>query len=380
MTALPGARSVGSEPVESLPPLRVAGRLEAVLDEVAAAGVDVVVIDAPADVRWLCGFTGSAGRLLVDADRAVLVTDGRYGEQAAAQLAEAGSTAQVEVAGHDAQRRLVDDVLAGRVVGVEAAATSWSAARALAASAAELVALGRPVTVGRRRKDAAELARIRAAARIADAALAEVTDQVRTGGVTEREVARALDRAMEDAGADRSGYPTIVASGPNAALAHATPGSRRLRAGDVVVIDVGAEVDGYRSDMTRTFAVGPDGASDPDAARWDAAVRAAQSAGLDAVGPAATGRDVDRAARLALEDHGYDGAMTHGIGHGVGLVIHEEPMLSRSDDPLEVDMAITVEPGVYLPGRGGVRWEDLVVVTDRGCEVLTLSPKGPLAP
>lgn len=327
------------------------------------------------DVRWLTGFTGSAGTVVVTDDEVVLVTDARYGDRASEEVAAAGSAATVVVAAHDNQFAVIDDLVAGRRLGVDESAVSWAQARALASrGSAEVVPLAPLVPRLREHKDEPELARMRAAAAAADAALAEVCPLL-AAGPTERDVAVALDRAMEDLGAHGPGYGTIVASGPNSARPHATPGRRRIEAGDLVVIDVGAEVDGYRSDMTRSFVIGP---PNPDQRRLLDLVEGAQQAALAVVAEGVPARAVHEAAVAVFAEEGMADAFLHGTGHGVGLVIHEEPFLARSDEPLGAGHAITVEPGLYVPEVGGVRWEDLVVVTDRGVDCLTGAPKSPV--
>ena len=197
-------------------------------------------------------------------------------------------------------------------------------------------------------------------------------------GVTEAQIQRALDDAIRSAGASGPAYGTIVASGPNSALPHAHPTDRRLQAGDLVIVDVGATVDGYRSDMTRSFVLG-----DPreQAAAMLDVVGRSQAAGVEAVRAGVEAREIDAACRAIIDQAGMGDAFIHGSGHGVGLDIHELPRVaSGSTATLEAGNVLTVEPGVYLPGVGGVRVEDLVVVTDDGCRPLTLYPKMPLLP
>ncbi len=356
-------------------PLLVAGRVERLRDELSTHGVDALLVHRLVDVRWLTGFTGSAGTVLVTADEAVLITDPRYGDRATAELQAAGSDTNVEVGSIEAQARFLDDALTGRRVGLDKSAATWEQARRLSSGAAAAVEAVPPLVPRLREvKDGAEVGRIRAAAAIADAALAAVRPSL-ADRPTEAELARLLDRAMEDLGADRPGYGTIVASGPNAALPHAAPGERVISDGDTVIVDVGAEVDGYRSDMTRTFVIGE---PDPERELWLDVVQQAQAAAVDRLRPGSTGTDVHRAAADLLDDAGLGDAFVHGIGHGVGLVIHETPFLARSEEPLRAGQVVTVEPGVYLPGRGGVRWEDLFVVTTEGSTALTASPKDPI--
>ncbi|MEO1062598.1 MAG: aminopeptidase P family protein [Actinomycetota bacterium] len=361
--------------VGELPPLLVSGRLDRLRERLAQLPVEALVLHRLVDVRWLTGFTGTAGLAVVTPDDALLVTDPRYGERAEGELGSSAAEVRIEVAAHERQRELVDAALVGHRVGVDATALTWEQARELSAGpAASVEPVGAVVAGLRTIKDAAEIARMRAAAAVADEALATVRPSL-ADRPTEAEVARALDRAMEDRGADGPGYGTIVASGPNAALPHAAPGDRVIGEGDTVIIDVGAEVDGYRSDMTRSFVIGE---PDADQELWLDAVQQAQEAAVDRVRPGATGVEVHEVAVAALAEHGLREAFVHGVGHGVGLVIHEDPFLARSDEPLRPGQVVTVEPGVYLPGRGGVRWEDLLLVTDDEPEALTSSPKDPI--
>jgi len=225
-------------------------------------------------------------------------------------------------------------------------------------------------------KDSYELEAMRKAAShltlVADRAIAAVRE-----GIAERLVAAAIEAAMREAGYDRIAFDTIVASGPHSALPHHRAGDRRIETGDLVVLDFGGVMDGYCCDLTRTVVVGPPA---PDASRLYEAVREAQAAAIAAVRPGIAASEVDAAARRVLESRGLGAAFGHGTGHGLGIEVHEEPRVgkARTDLPptlLEPGMVFTIEPGAYLPGFGGVRIEDDVVVTDRGCEVLTSVPR-----
>ncbi len=377
MSTLPRAGSgtpTAAGALEGLPALRVEGRLGRLRERLGAAGVDAAVIVEPASVRWLTGFTGSNGTVVVlGAGEALLLTDARYAEQAPAQLAEAGCAGEVEVV----VARRAAEAAAGRLEGATRLgledSVAWSEQiRWSGAVHAETVPLTGVVENLRAVKDSAELARMEAAARIADEALAAVAPMLRPG-TTEAQIQRALDSAIRSAGASGPAYETIVASGPNSALPHASPTDRPLEAGDLVIIDVGALVDGYRSDMTRTFVLGDP--SDRAEAMLEA-VGCSQAAGAAAVGPGVEAGEIDRACRAVLDDAGMGDAFVHGTGHGVGLDIHELPrVVSGSAVALEPGNVLTVEPGVYFAGFGGVRVEDLLVVTDSGCRPLTLHPK-----
>lgn len=354
-------------------------RLRAALGQ---AGVDTVLVSDLANVRYLTGFSGSAALLAVQSEGAVLTTDGRYRAQVVEQVAEAGLAADLEVvvSGAQGQRQALVDLLTrtpGRRIGVEAEHMSWAAKRRWAEMLAgvEVVATSGLVEDLRVVKDAGELRTMARAAAIADAALAEVVHLVAPGR-SEHEVAMALDSAMRRLGAEDRAFETIVASGPNAAKPHARPTARIIERGDAVVVDFGATVEGYRSDMTRTFLVGE--ASADLRALW-ALVEEAQAAGTAAVRAGVTAGDVDDACRRLITAAGRGGAFEHGTGHGVGLDIHEAPSVSAGSAAiLAPGTVVTVEPGVYVAGLGGVRIEDTVVVTTDGCRTLTRFPTEPV--
>ncbi|MCV7196772.1 M24 family metallopeptidase [Mycobacterium angelicum] len=335
--------------------------------QIAAAGLDAMLVTDLINVRYLSGFSGSNGALLVFADsdsecEAVLATDGRYRTQAAQQapdleviieralgrqLTARAATAGVQKLGFESHVVTVDglDALTGAVEGHHT----------------ELVRASGIVEGLREIKDAGELALLRLACEAADAALA---DLVQRGGLrpgrTEKEVGRELESLMLDHGADTISFETIVAAGPNSAIPHHRPTDAVLAKGDFVKIDFGALVAGYHSDMTRTFVLG-------SPADWQREiyqlVSQAQKAGREALRPGANLRDVDAAARQMITDAGYGDHFGHGLGHGVGLEIHEAPGIgATSAGTLLAGSVVTVEPGVYLPGRGGVRIEDTLVV------------------
>jgi Xaa-Pro aminopeptidase len=261
-------------------------------------------------------------------------------------------------------------------LGLESESVTWAQQRRFASdwfAAAELMPTSGLIEELRLTKDAGEVARVAAAATAADHALAVVVAML-ADRPQEREVALALEVEMRGAGASGPSFETIVASGPNGAMPHARPSARRIEAGELVVIDFGAVVDGYCSDMTRTFCVGPP--ASPTAVRMVEVVRASQEAGVAAVAPGVTGKAVDGICREVIAGAGWGDAFVHGTGHGVGLEIHEAPRVSSaSTDTLAAGHVVTVEPGVYLPGVGGVRIEDTVIVTDDGCTPVTRAPK-----
>lgn len=369
--------------VSSLPAMDVAARPARVRDALAAEA-DALLVTKLVNVRWLTGFTGSAGMVLVGADRILLVTDGRYEAQAAEQVAAAGVADLVEVAiGRTAAEQT--DLLAAATsdvarLALEAHAVTWGEQRRLAAALApELVPSDALVDRLRVVKDDGEIARIEAAAAIASEALATVGGLLHEGP-TELEFGLALDTEMRVAGASGPSFETIVASGPNGAKPHHRPSGRRIQAGDLVVLDFGAKVDGYCSDMTRTTCIG-----EPTRAqqRLLDVVTAAQAAGVAAVREGVECRAVDAACREVIADAGWADAFSHGTGHGVGLEIHEDPRLSWATvdgTTLLARSVVTVEPGVYLAGLGGVRIEDSVVVGSDGCRSLTHAPKDPAWP
>jgi len=359
----------------TLPAMDVAGRAARVRAGFDAAGIDALLVTRLPNVRYLTGFTGSAGTLLVGPDELVLVTDGRYAEQSASQLEAAGVTARIDIAptAAEQQDRITAAVIGSTRLGLEAHGITWSQQRALAdALAADLVPTEQLVEHVRSVKEPGEVERIRAACQIADDALAAVLPML-WDGPTERAFALALELQMRERGASGTSFETIVASGPNGAMPHARPSARAIQRGELVVVDFGCVVDGYCSDMTRTVSAGDPG---PEARHvWDV-VASSQRAGRDAVRTGAACRDVDRASRVVIEDAGWGATFAHGTGHGVGLEIHEAPRVAAtSDGTLETGHVVTVEPGVYLPGVGGVRIEDTVVVTAAGADALTGFPK-----
>jgi Xaa-Pro aminopeptidase len=366
-----------AERLSTLPPLTTGTRVDRLRGSFEKEQIDALLVTSATNIRYLTGFTGSAGVVVVTASEFVLVTDGRYSEQARRQLADAGSSARVEISSTN-QRGIVAGVMAGNnasSIGLEADHVTWSTQRKYRDewfADATLVATTGLVERLRRSKDASELARMELAAMIADAALDSLRAKL-DARPTELEFARELDATMRALGATRPSFETIVASGPNSALPHARPTGRQIVDGDLVVVDFGAVVDGYCSDMTRTFAVGE---IDETSLRMIEVVAAAQAAGVAAVRPGIAAREVDATCRAIIEDAGWAEAFSHGTGHGVGLDIHEAPGVgSTSDATLDVGDVVTVEPGVYLPAHGGVRIEDTVVVTPEGCRPLTHSTK-----
>ncbi|WP_445170052.1 aminopeptidase P family protein [Mycolicibacterium sp. Dal123E01] len=344
----------------------------------AAAGLDAILVSDLVNVRYLSGFTGSNAALLVFAGDTptVLATDSRYRTQAAQQAPDVETVIERACGRHLVGRAAADG--AARI-GFESHIVTVDGYDVLARelddhAAVELVRASGTVETLREIKDAGEIALLRLACEAADAALAElVADGGLRPGRTEREVSRRLEALMLEHGADGPSFETIVATGAHSAIPHHRPTEAVLANGDFVKIDFGALVGGYHSDMTRTFVLGA-------AADWQLEiyelVAAAQRAGRDALGVGAELRDVDGAARHVIADAGYGEHFGHGLGHGVGLQIHEAPGInSAAAGTLLAGSVVTVEPGVYLPDRGGVRIEDTLVVGERSPELLTRFPK-----
>ena len=359
-----------------LPPLVVTGRDVRVREELARRGAPSTLLVADLNnIRWLTGFTGSAGTLVVRPDDMVFVTDGRYGEQARDQAARSGAHVAVVEARSVAASKdaLTDATRRAKAVAYDPAEVTIATFDGWRGSVpGELTGVTGVVPTLRRCKTDAEIERMARAARCADAALGECVPML-TERPTERDVRDELEYRMRRHGADGPSYDTIVAAGPNAARPHHRPDDHRIVEGDSVVIDVGALVDGYHSDMTRTYLVGD---VDPELVRMTREVARAQLAGLAAVRAGVTAGDVDRVCRDILRDAGLAELFVHSTGHGVGLQIHEMPWVrTAADEPLRSGEVVTVEPGAYREGLGGGRIEDLVLVTDDGCRILTATDK-----
>jgi Xaa-Pro aminopeptidase len=363
----------------ALPPMDVADRATRLRARLADAKCHALLVTNLTNIRYLTGFTGSSALLLVRQHDLIFVTDGRYQDQAADQLARTGVDADIRIGRTAAAQRehLAVEVAVGMRLGLEAGDVSWARKRQFANEwfpDTKMVATENLVEDLRRVKDAGEVARIEAACAIADAALAAVRHRLGEGA-TEAEVALELEWHMRRLGAEGPSFDTIVASGPNGAMPHHRAGERRIATGDLVVIDFGALVDGYHSDMTRTVMVGEP--SDTQRRMFDA-VAASQAAGVEAVAAGVEASAVDEACRAVLRDVGWEKAFLHTTGHGVGLDIHEAPRVAaNAAGSLADGHVVTVEPGVYLAEHGGVRIEDTVVVTAEGCRTLTLAPKDP---
>ncbi|MGH9021899.1 MAG: aminopeptidase P family protein [Acidimicrobiia bacterium] len=359
-----------------LPPLDFTSRLRRLRARLREAEIDALMVTRLVNVRYLTGFTGSAGMLLVGPEDALFVSDGRYRDQSAEQLAAAGVPVRIEISNSE-QRSIVSAAAEGYPrIGLEASGVTWAQQRSFSTDwfpRAVLVPTEGLVEELRRVKDPGEVARVRAACSVADAAFAELLPRM-AERPTEAEFALQLETRMRHLGAEAVSFEAIIASGPQGAKPHARPSERRIEAGELVVCDFGAMVDGYCSDMTRTVSVGDPG---PEAARLFAVVAESQRAGREAVRAGASCVAVDKACRDVIEEAGLGETFIHGTGHGVGLEIHEAPRVSTmaGEDRLDSGYIVTVEPGVYLSGFGGVRIEDTVVVTPEGCLILTEAPK-----
>ena len=345
-------------------------RRERLAGLVADRDVAAALVTRLVNVRYLTGLDSSNAALLVPADgHAVLCTDARYAGMVGGVCPELECVVERVVAVTLTERAATDGV---RRLAFEAHDVTVEDRDELTDKVPELVPLGRAVEELRRVKDEAEIAMLREACAITDRAFDTVLPLLRPG-MTEREVAIALERTMVDHGADKPAFDSIVASGQNGAVPHHHPGDRVLAVGDLVTMDFGARYCGYHADMTRTIAVGR--VADWQRDVYDL-VRRAQQAGLDAARPEAETMTVDAAARDMIADAGHGPDFPHGLGHGVGLEIHEAPLMGyQRPGKLEDRVPVTVEPGVYLGGRGGVRIEDTLVVRRDGPQLLTQTSK-----
>jgi Xaa-Pro aminopeptidase len=324
-----------------------------------------LLVSAPANVVYLAGFSSSNAALLVEPDRVQLFTDFRYAESA-----RAVDGAEFVETKRDLYTALAE-LLSGKI-GFEPDAVSYRQHASLHAGGLELVPRYGLVEKLRAVKDEGEIEAIRRAGQITSQALERFAEEQFTGR-TERDLAWRLDQLFHEFGGDGPSFESIVAGGPNSARPHSRPTDRKIEAGETVVVDAAAHVDGYCADCTRTFATGP--LPDRLQEAYDVCLRA-QLAALDSIRPGISGVDADAAARSVIEEAGFGEEFGHGLGHGLGLEVHEAPRLSReSQDTLAEGNVVTVEPGIYLAGLGGIRIEDLVVVREGGPEILTTYTK-----
>ncbi len=352
-------------------------RLRCLREKLEEKDLDAILVSAPENRRYLSGFTGSAGYLSVSRDDAVLATDFRYTEQAGTQSPDF----RVIKARRDWSWLL--ELLRGssfKRIGFESHEMTVATYKQLTQALRDLPSVERPTlmaTTGvveslRTIKDQDELAMIQKAVDVADAAMNAVSPAIRAGD-TEREVANRLETAMRDLGADSPSFDTIVAAGPNGAMPHHRPTDRAIAAGEPIVIDMGAKVLGYCSDITRTLCIG-----EPDETfrRVYDIVLGAQLTAIATVQGGMTGGDADDLSRMVITEAGYGESFGHSLGHGVGLAVHEYPSVGpNSQHSLQEGMIFTVEPGIYLSGWGGVRIEDMVLLEQGGARTLSQAPK-----
>jgi Xaa-Pro aminopeptidase len=344
-------------------------RLAARLNDI---DIDAVLVTRLPNVRYLTGFTGSNGQLVLGADDGVFLTDGRYTEQSRHEVPD------LERVTYSAFPPAFADAvgkLGAQRIGFESAGLTYKLFRDLEDSSpegVELVPTEGEVERLRWIKEPEEIEMVARAQAITDDCFDRITAKL-SEGMTEREVALEMELTMRQGGADGLAFDSIVAFGENAAEPHHHPTDRALQQGDVIKLDFGALYRGYHADMTRTVAFGE---PSEELRAIHALVKAAQQAGIDAVRAGVAGGEPDAAARKVIADAGRGDAFTHSLGHGVGLEIHEGPTLrSKGDDELPVGAIVTVEPGVYLPGLGGVRIEDMVEVTADGCRPMPRSTR-----
>ena len=350
-------------------------RIECLVASCDELGVDGVIVTGEANRRYLSGFAGSAATLLIEANSRRLVTDSRYTEQAGRQAIGYDVVESVDLL--QEIKVWVGSCGIDRL-GIESAHTSVKQHQDLAEFFATehcsvtVVPVDGVVESQRVVKDKAELSTLREAVRLADDVM-QCAGEWLVPGVVERELAADLEHHMRKLGGDGPSFPTIVASGPNGAMAHHSPSDRVISKGDPVIVDLGVKLDGYCSDITRTFYVG-----DPDSRFSEiyGVVLSAQGAAESRISAGMTGKNADALARQVIVDAGFGDCFGHGTGHGVGLEIHEAPTVSpRNEKVLPAGSVTSVEPGIYMVGWGGVRIEDLVVIGDDCVEVLTQSAK-----
>jgi len=352
-------------------------RLTAVRRKLEIWQVDAVLINSAANRRWLSGFTGSNAQLLISKDSALLATDFRYFERAKSEAPE------FVLFKHDRQpaddRAFFQSIKAARI-GIEqnhvtlAQAAEWRGLK----TGIEWVPLPETVEPLRAIKTPAEIDIMRRAAAITDMAMSQFPHIARQG-ISEKKAAWELEKIIREAGADDIAFPIIVASGPNSALPHYTPGERPLSEDDVIIVDLGAKIDGYHSDLTRTFYLG----DEPTPKFWEifSLVSRANDTVFQQLMPGMTLKEADGLARDVITEANYAEYFGHGAGHGVGLEIHEDPFLSpkaAAEDKMLSGMNVTIEPGIYIPGWGGVRIEDFAYLTDEGLFYLSHCDKQPV--
>ena len=353
----------------------IESRIARLRERLAEEKLDAILITQAENRRYLSGFTGSEGILFISAQDTALLTDFRYFEHSEKE-SPAFRLVKIEGKVTPLVARVIREASAQRI-GFESTDltvhtyNSWKAA----CEGFDLVPTRDIVLDLRARKDAGEMDALRKAIALSDAAFAHIVRVIRPGS-TEREVAWQLDSYMRTHGATHMAFDSIVGSGPNGAMPHAAASERPIQKGEPIVMDFGARVDGYNSDISRTVCLGE---PDPRFEETYSLVLRAQREAEIGIRPGMTGREADAIAREIIEQAGHGKHFGHGLGHGVGLAVHEKPSAGRtSEDVLEPGAVVSVEPGVYVSGWGGVRIEDLVLITDAGVEVLTQASKNPV--
>ena len=354
------------------------GRVDRLRELLEAHELDALIITQPENRRYLSGFTGTDTTLFISSDASVLITDFRFTEQASREAPQFTVVEAIPDLLASELSRVAKGQGAARV-GFESSHVSFLDHQRGAESATDhqLVPVQGLVEGLRAIKDEEELDLIRRAAAIGDGAMMHVRQMLRPG-MTEREVAWEIEAYMRTHGAEAVAFDIIVAGGPNGAMAHATVSDREIQEGEPIVFDLGARVEGYCSDLTRTLILG-----EPDERFQEIyyLVHDAQLAALAGMKPGMTGREADALAREVIKRAGYGERFGHGLGHSVGLAVHEDPKMgTQSTAVLQVGNTLTAEPGIYITGWGGVRIEDLMVITENGVEVLSKAGKGPVAP
>ncbi len=352
----------------------ILARLTAVRKQFGGWHAEALLVTDEINRRWVSDFTGSAGILLITEKHAYLATDFRYWEQAEQQAPDF-SLVKITNQQEDLAKFLADAGISQ--IGFEADQVTVAKREKLGGiDGIDWLPLEEPFKSLRQVKTEGELDKIQAAAGIADKAMVAFPHIARPG-VTEKEAAWELEKMMRESGADDTAFDIIVASGANAALPHHRPGDRQMAVGDPIVVDLGAKLDGYHSDLTRSFYLG----SQPSAKYWEIynVTAKAHQAAVAGIRAGVSGQEADALARDIIATAGYEERFGHSLGHGVGLEIHEYPALSgRNEEKLPAGAVVTIEPGIYVPGWGGVRIEDLAVVTQNGTRLLSACPKEPI--
>lgn len=336
-------------------------------------GAQAALIHNPSNMRYLSGYTGE-GLLVIGQGTLAIVTDFRYTEQAQQEAPGFTVHQTAPQRGHNVLALELLEALGAKQVAIEEGAITYAQYKALVKSMPEVtfVSLESLPETLRRIKDEAEMDALARANALTSQAFEHILGVIEPG-MTEKAIALALESYLVKNGADSTAFATIVASGPNGSLCHATPGPRQVQKGDLITLDFGAKVGGYCADMTRTVALGD---ISPELRRIYEVVQEAQQRALAAVRAGVPCREVDAVARTYIDQQGFEGKFGHGLGHATGLDIHEAPACNASSpDTLEEGMTMTIEPGIYVPGLGGVRIEDSVIVTKDGCRILTPATK-----